>query len=93
MEELRGRRFLVSGRVQGVGFRWWTAREARRLGVAGMVRNREDGRVEVHAVGSPETLDRFAVLLGSGPPMARVDGVEVEDWSPGAGSDVFEIQR
>jgi acylphosphatase len=68
--------FLVAGRVQGVGFRWWTLRTARGLGLHGTVRNRPDGSVEVHAAGSRSALSRFASALRDGPAHARVDAVE-----------------
>jgi acylphosphatase len=64
--------FRIEGRVQGVGFRWWTVGEARRLGVAGWVRNRRDGSVEVLAIGDPDALAAMAKVLGEGPPGARV---------------------
>ena len=70
------RGFRVSGRVQGVGFRWWTHRTASGLGLRGTVGNRPDGTVEVHAAGDIETLESFADELRGGPPMAQVDSVE-----------------
>lgn len=70
------RRLLVHGRVQGVGFRWWTRTQAERLGVTGTVRNREDGTVEVTARGSASVLARFVELLHHGPPGAEVQRVE-----------------
>lgn len=73
------RTFLVHGRVQGVGFRWWTRSLAGELGIDGTVRNREDGRVEVRARGSDETLAQLRRRLAEGPPSARVDGVEEQD--------------
>lgn len=63
---------IVQGRVQGVGFRWWTRREAARLGLRGTVRNRPDGTVEVHAAGRPDSLEQFRAALEVGPPGARV---------------------
>ena len=69
-------RLIVEGRVQGVGFRWWTLGEASRLGLAGWVRNRRDGGVEVLAMGDPAALDRLAELCAAGPPGARVDRLE-----------------
>jgi acylphosphatase len=71
------RRYLVTGRVQGVGFRWFVEREAAILGVAGWVRNREDGRVEVMATGTREQLSDLHARLRQGPRAARVDDVAV----------------
>jgi acylphosphatase len=73
-------RFLVSGVVQGVGFRWYVARQARALGLAGFARNLPDGRVEVVAAGADgAALDRLEQLLRAGPAHARVDRVERQD--------------
>jgi acylphosphatase len=72
-------RFLVSGRVQGVGFRWWVAREAIAVGVAGWARNLADGRVEVVARGDRTALATLEQLLGRGPRISRVDNVEKFD--------------
>lgn len=69
-------RFLVTGCVQGVGFRAATAREARGLGLRGLARNLRDGRVEVIASGDAQALERLADWLRHGPPHARVDAVE-----------------
>ena len=66
------RRFLVRGRVQGVGFRWSAMAEGNRLGLAGWARNLADGRVEVHAQGDPEALAALADWLGVGPLGAEV---------------------
>ena len=71
------RRYLVSGRVQGVGFRWFVEREAAQLGITGWVRNREDGRVEVMATGTREQLGALHTHLRQGPRAARVDEVAV----------------
>ncbi|HWS98556.1 MAG TPA: acylphosphatase [Candidatus Methylomirabilis sp.] len=76
-DERETRRYLVSGRVQGVGFRWFVEREAAMLGIGGWVRNREDGRVEVMATGTREQLSALHVRLREGPRAARVDEVEV----------------
>ena len=72
-------RWLVSGRVQGVGFRWHTLRRASGLGLEGWVCNLSDGRVEVVARGSAELLAALESWLRSGPGMARVEGVEKSD--------------
>jgi len=74
------RRYVVAGLVQGVGFRWYAARHARGLGLAGYARNLADGRVEVVATGSDAAaLARLEELLRAGPAHARVDSVEAED--------------
>jgi acylphosphatase len=73
--ERRG--FRVTGRVQGVGFRWSAARVAERIGLRGSIRNTADGAVEASAEGSAEALDEFARWLADGPAGARVDRVEV----------------
>jgi acylphosphatase len=74
-DERETRRFLVSGRVQGVGFRWFVEREAVTVGVTGWVRNREDGRVEVMATGTRQQLATLHARLREGPRAARVDEV------------------
>jgi acylphosphatase len=73
-------RFLVSGQVQGVGFRWFVARHARALGLGGYARNLPDGRVEVVAGGGrDEALARLEELLRAGPAHAMVERLERED--------------
>lgn len=67
--------FLIRGRVQGVGFRWFVQREASELELRGWVRNTEDGDVEVLAAGSPEDLSELRTSLRRGPRGARVDNV------------------
>ena len=73
------RRFVVHGRVQGVGFRWFVARQAARLGVVGFARNLDDGSVEVVAQGDGSALESLAESLRRGPSMARVSRVENTD--------------
>lgn len=73
------RRYLVRGRVQGVGFRWFVEREANKLGVCGWVRNNEDATVELVAAGTLEQHAILAARLGQGPRAARVERVEVTD--------------
>jgi acylphosphatase len=70
------RRWLVRGHVQGVGFRWFVAREAERLGLRGFVRNLRDGTVEVVSEGAEAALDTLERHLNRGPAMARVEAVE-----------------
>ena len=69
----------MSGRVQGVGFRWFVAKNADDIGVSGWVRNEDDGRVHVYAIGTPDQLKDLAALLYRGPRMAEVRGVEEQE--------------
>jgi acylphosphatase len=69
-------RFLVSGLVQGVGFRWFVARHARALGLAGYARNLPDGRVEVVVSGPDDALPALERLLRAGPANAQVERLE-----------------
>lgn len=71
------RGFRVEGRVQGVGFRWWTRRLAQDLGLQGDVRNRRDGSVAVQATGNEDAIAALETSLWRGPPGARVDSVQV----------------
>lgn len=84
---------VVVGRVQGVGFRYATARKAQAFGLTGTVRNRHDGGVEVVAEGQPEALRQLVVWCHEGPGLARVDDVLVQ-WQ-GATHDYvgFDIVR
>jgi acylphosphatase len=66
----------VVGRVQGVGFRWFVREAARRADLAGWVRNREDGRVEIAASGSESAIAQLVSAARTGPPGARVDRVD-----------------
>jgi acylphosphatase len=76
------RRYIISGRVQGVGFRFFTEAAAMREGIDGWVRNLPDGRVEVAAEGDAEAMDRFERAVRHGPPAARVDDVDVTENVP-----------
>jgi len=69
---LGARNYIVSGRVQGVGYRWFVMRQANALGVAGWVRNRRDGTVEVWAEGREAALNELERALRKGPPGALV---------------------
>jgi acylphosphatase len=89
---IHARRFLVRGRVQGVGFRWFVEREAHILGIAGWVRNNHDGSVEVLAQGTRDQLSGLHSRLREGPRAARVDSVEVSDENPVAGLSSFRIE-
>ena len=86
------RRFVVRGRVQGVGFRWFVEREAHVLGLAGWVRNNSDGSVEVLAIGSRDQLSGLRSRLRQGPRAARVDDVEESESKPIDGLKTFRIE-
>ena len=74
-EQKHGRRFYVSGRVQGVGYRYFACDAAERLGVAGYVRNLRDGRVEIYAIGTEEQLQAMLTELRRGPRLAFIENV------------------
>jgi acylphosphatase len=76
-EEVRA--YRVEGRVQGVGFRWWTRRVARALDVRGSVRNVADGSVHVVAVGTVVRLEELEAALREGPPAGRVTSLRREE--------------
>jgi acylphosphatase len=86
------RRYIVRGRVQGVGFRWFVDYEARQLGLAGWVRNNMDGTVEVLATGSAEQQVALRGKLQRGPRAARVDEVEESQAEAVAGLTTFRIE-
>jgi len=86
------RRFVVSGRVQGVGFRFFTLACAARAGIDGWVRNLPDGRVEAEASGAARALDEFARDLAAGPRGARVEHVEMTEIEPFETPDGFRIR-
>ncbi len=75
---MRDCRCIVRGRVQGVWFRKFTQEVAERLGISGEVRNLPDGSVEVKASVSEENWEEFLNALKKGPPLARVDHIEIE---------------
>ena len=85
---------IVRGHVQGVGFRWALRAEAERVGATGWVRNRRDGAVEARATGTPEAVENLVAWVHHGPPLSRVERVEVTEI-PDAGADAgegFEIR-
>jgi len=85
-------RYIVRGRVQGVGFRWFVEREAHILGISGWVRNNSDGSVEVLAQGNREQLLGLRSRLRQGPRAARVDDVEEFEAKPVSGLNTFRIE-
>ncbi len=93
MSGLQAFQIRLSGKVQGVGFRWFTRQAARELRLTGRVRNLPDGRVEVEVAGGSEPLEAFRGRLRQGPPGARVTGLEEQEISPVPAWDGFVIDR
>lgn len=85
------RRFLIDGRVQGVGFRWFTQEAASREGATGWVRNLPDGRVEAWVEGESDAVTRVERALRSGPAGSRVANVVVDDEDATGGYKGFSI--
>ena len=85
------RRYLVTGRVQGVGFRYFVQDAAVREGVSGFVRNRPDGAVEALVEGELEAVTRVERALAQGPPGARVDDLSVESVAPSGRVTGFRV--
>lgn len=73
------RTYVISGRVQGVGFRYFAERVANQLGIRGYVKNLSTGSVEVYAIGDEPALEEFKRHLAEGPRSARVTGIEESD--------------
>jgi len=90
-DSLTRRRFIVSGRVQGVGFRWAVRDWAERLELRGWVRNQPDGTVAAEAQGPAPAVAEFARRLRVGPQGARVDAVETTDLEAVGGPACFDI--
>ncbi len=89
---MTARRFMVRGRVQGVGFRWFVMREAAALGLDGWVRNLPDGTVEVRVQGAIGSMDTLADRLQAGPPSSRVEGVYASECPPEDGLRGFRVR-
>lgn len=85
-------KFLVEGRVQGVGYRRWAASCALSLGLAGWVRNLPSGAVEVQARGNTQALKKLKSLLEKGPPASRVSRVTTLESPPGGEEKSFSIK-
>ena len=88
-----GLHFFVSGRVQGVGFRFFVEQCAMNLQIEGWVRNLKDGRVEGVAIGSPENLKKFRALLAEGPPISKVLGIEIREISAEESSAIETVKK
>lgn len=88
----RARRYLVSGRVQGVGFRHFTTQAAAREGVRGWVRNTPEGSVEIEAAGSADALTRFEAAIRRGPIGSRIDRVHTVEFTTTPRFDGFHVR-
>jgi acylphosphatase len=86
--------YLVKGRVQGVGFRWFVHREAAELGLRGWVRNTDDSHVEIIAAGEPDVLAELKVAVHKGSRGSRVDAVVEHELAESEGANLgpFEIE-
>jgi acylphosphatase len=82
---------IVSGSVQGVGYRYTARMIADEIGVTGWVRNRRDGSVEAEVEGTPEQVDEMLAWMAEGPPGSRVESASVTDAAP-AGDSRFEVR-
>jgi acylphosphatase len=92
--EVRTVRVRITGRVQGVGFRYWTERVAAELGLSGRVRNRRDGTVEAQFSGSPEDVAEMIERCRDGPPSAKVASIDIVEGAaePSPGFQVLSTQ-
>jgi len=90
---VEARLFVVRGRVQRVGFRYFAVLAASRLGLSGWARNRPDGSVEVMAQGTTGAIDELAGMLAKGPPASRVESVEVEVAAPDPSLSGFGVRH
>lgn len=86
-------RLHVTGRVQGVGFRYFTLSVGRNLGVSGWVKNEPDGSVSVEAEGESAAIEQLLLQVRQGPAHARVEHVSVADLPPSGAGGGFEIAR
>jgi len=89
---IAAKRFIVTGRVQGVGYRWFASRAAYSRSVSGWARNLPDGSVELHAQGTDSALLSFEAALGQGPMGAFVDDIEYHEASAQEDLEGFDIR-
>lgn len=90
---MQTKQFLVFGRVQGVGFRFFTLQQAGKIGLKGRVRNRQDGSVEIIAQGNEDQLIQLKTWLKTGPKTARIERVIELDFKTSQQLETFEIQH
>ncbi|MBN2135588.1 MAG: acylphosphatase [Acidobacteria bacterium] len=88
---IAAKRYYITGRVQGVSFRFFTLRSSCTLGITGFVRNLNDGRVEILAQGTRTALESFYDSIKKGPPAARVDHIEIVEEQPDSKYTDFQI--
>ena len=86
-----GRRYIVKGRVQRVGFRFFVENAAQREGIQGYVRNQHDGSVEIVAEGDADAMQRFEIAIWRGPAGARVDDVDTLNVEPSSRFAGFRV--
>jgi acylphosphatase len=91
-KERIAKKYRISGRVQGVGFRYFAERVAARLGLGGYVRNCPDGTVEVYAIGGTAELEAFRLQLAEGPRSARVAALDESDEAVNERYGIFTIE-
>ncbi|MFW6363786.1 MAG: acylphosphatase [Spirochaeta sp.] len=90
--QTRSINLMISGRVQGVGMRYYLVGNARGLGLVGWVHNRTDGRVECMAQGDSSSIDQFINAARQGPPAARIDDIQVSDTDHQPDLKSFEVR-
>lgn len=90
---MQTKQFLVFGRVQGVGFRFFTLQQAGKIGLKGRVRNRQDGSVEIIAQGNEDQLIQLKTWLKTGPKTARIERIIELDFETSQQLETFEIQH
>lgn len=89
---MKAYKYIVSGVVQGVGFRYFAYTKAIRLGLKGYAKNMSNGNVEIYAFGEEDLLAIFKTSLGKGPSYSRVDNIETIEVNIDAGFDTFEVK-
>lgn len=89
---VQAKQIRVHGRVQGVGFRYFVQRAGNRLGLTGKVRNQPDDTVEIVVTGDPELISEFVKEVTKGPPLSRVERLDIEDIALAKGFRSFQIE-